>query len=72
MTGTKDKTLNAIAWLMCCVVVSLLAIVVLTQADTREEYQDAAVERGYAEWVLLDDTRGKTEWRWIEPEEVGH
>ncbi|KKL17547.1 hypothetical protein LCGC14_2484460 [marine sediment metagenome] len=34
-------------------------------------YQDAAVERGYAEWVPHDNPRKKNVWQWIEPEEEG-
>ena len=34
-------------------------------------YQDAAVERGYAEWVPHDNPRKKNVWQWIEPGEEG-
>ncbi len=37
---------------------------------SENRFRDAAVERGYAEWVLIDDTRGDTEWRWVEPQMV--
>lgn len=69
MTRTEGRLWNTISWLAFSAVVSVLAIL-LAHADVRKEYQDAAIERGYAEWVMLENGRGDTEWRWIEPEGV--
>ena len=43
----------------------------LGDSVAEEKYQDAAVERGYAEWVKPEDPRAKPVWGWIEPAQEG-
>ena len=48
--------------------VSMLLVSEITQRKVSRDFQDAAFERGYAEWILPEHGRGKIVWRWVEPE----
>lgn len=42
--------------------------VIIGSSVERFSLQNDAVERGYAEWVMPENGRGKTIYRWIEEE----
>lgn len=59
-----DNWIGAI-WCGLCVIALLVGLVGgFALAENR--YQNAAFERGYAEWVLPEGGRGKTVWGWID------
>lgn len=47
---------------MVCIVASGVA----TYLGTTRHYEEQIIERGYAEWVIVDPATGRTEWRWKE------
>ena len=57
-------------WWQISIFVALVVLggVLIGSCDRTYKYQNEAVERGYAEWAMPDNGRGRTIWRWIEPE----
>ncbi len=59
-----DMFLTRLVWII--VMASIFIVMASICSSIQSYYRKEAIQRGYAEWVVNQDT-GKTTWQWIEP-----